>query len=105
VKCLRFLQLYRPPDDANHRESLFDALKKILTKTEVSDSINKSNADHSVLFEAVSLLITYGSSVNSKLHSQAIALLGRFISVKDANIRYLGLDTMGRLAKQVLCTN
>ena len=28
-----------------------------------------------------------------------VALLGRFIAVKDANIRYLGLEAMTRLAR------
>ena len=28
-----------------------------------------------------------------------MTLLGKFIAVKDANIRYLGLDAMGRLAR------
>jgi len=30
--------------------------------------------------------------------SQAIVLLGRFISVREPNIRYLGLETMTRFA-------
>lgn len=32
------------------------------------------------------------------MKSQAIALLGRFISVREPNIRYLGLETMARMA-------
>ena len=32
------------------------------------------------------------------LQGNAIALLGRFISIREANFRYLGLETMARLA-------
>ena len=29
----------------------------------------------------------------------AVHLLGRFVSVKEANIRYIGLETMAKLAQ------
>ncbi len=32
------------------------------------------------------------------LHGSAIGILGRFISVREPNIRYLGLETMSRMA-------
>ena len=102
VKCLRLLQLYRPPAEQDKKDQLNEALRKILIKSDSSESANKANADHAILFEAVNLLILYGpAEADQRLHQQALALLGRFISVKDANIRYLGLDTMGRMAKQV----
>lgn len=96
VKSLRFLQYYEAPDKTQ-RDLLFEVLNHILTRTEVSDSVNKSNADHSILFEAVTLVIHYGNDVTPQLRDSTIALLGRFISVKEANIRYLGLDAMNRL--------
>jgi len=100
VKLLRFLQLYPPPTDSSTHSKLNDILRKILTQTEVSDKVNKSNADHSILFEAVNLIIIYGSEGSDPaLRSKAMNLLGRFISVREPNIRYLGLDAMGRLAR------
>jgi len=35
----------------------------------------------------------------TELQDKALALLGRFISVKEPNIRYLGLETMSRLGR------
>lgn len=99
VKLLQFLQLYPQPADANQRTKLTDALNHIIEKTEVSESVNKSNADHAILFEAVNLIIHHGESSLPELRSQAMSLLGRFIAVKEPNIRYLGLETMSRLAR------
>lgn len=57
VKLLKFLQLFPPPADGSQREKLDEALDRIMTKTEVSTSVNKSNADHCILFEAVNVII------------------------------------------------
>ncbi|CAM9271765.1 unnamed protein product, partial [Discosporangium mesarthrocarpum] len=99
VKLLKFLQLYPPPVDRSQKEKLREVLDRILTKTEVSQSVNKSNADHSILFEAVNLIIHQGPDGDDGLRKKAMGLLGRFISVKEPNIRYLGLETMSRLAR------
>lgn len=69
IKLLKFLQLYphalgkgengdketAPGSNAAHIPQLTTIITKILSETDVSDSINKSNADHAVLFEAVNL--------------------------------------------------
>jgi AP-2 complex subunit alpha len=99
VKCLRLLQYYKMPAEKNQSELLNEILGNILIKTEVSESQNKSNADHSVLFEAINLVIMYAGDAASYLKDQVCTLLGRFIAVKDPNIRYLGLDAMTRMAK------
>lgn len=99
VKCLRFLQYYRVPADHHQLEMLSEVLGKILVKTEASESNNKSNADHSILFEAINLVILYGNECPPHLKEHCINLLGRFISVKDPNTRYLGIDAMTRMAK------
>lgn len=98
VKCLRFLSLYRAPDDSAQETRLNEALTKIITQTDGGGSVNKSNADHAVLFQAVNLIIHYGHDANERLRHQAMTLLGRFISTRDGNIRYLGLESMARLA-------
>jgi len=102
VKLLRFLQYYPPVESSSQRDNLREILDTILTKTEVTQSVNKNNADHSILFEAVNVVIHYniqGASRISGLHKKTTELLAKFISVKEPNIRYLGLEMMSRLAK------
>jgi AP-2 complex subunit alpha len=77
VKCLRFLQYYKIPDAAQ-MELLNDVLSKILVKTDVSESHNKSNADHSILFEAINLVLSYGVEAPSFLKEHTCSLLGFF---------------------------
>ena len=114
IKLLKFLQLYphaiSPATDNGHGSNATASLKayvsqltsvvsKILTETDVSDSINKSNADHAVLFESVNLIVVWGSAGPAQLRDGAMKLLGKFISVREPNIRYLGLMTMAKLAQ------
>eukprot|EP00429_Kryptoperidinium_foliaceum_P031082 CAMPEP_0176152370 /NCGR_PEP_ID=MMETSP0120_2-20121206/77821_1 /TAXON_ID=160619 /ORGANISM="Kryptoperidinium foliaceum, Strain CCMP 1326" /LENGTH=948 /DNA_ID=CAMNT_0017489375 /DNA_START=97 /DNA_END=2946 /DNA_ORIENTATION=+ len=105
IKLLKFLQLYPQAlgqgnengSSEQHIAQLTSVVSKILTETDVSDSINKSNADHAILFEAVNLICTWGSAGPAQLREGAMKLLGKFISVE--NIRYLGLLTMAKLAQ------
>jgi AP-2 complex subunit alpha len=113
IKLLKFLQLYphalskaengdqetAPGANGAHIPQLTSIISKILTETDVSDSINKSNADHAILFEAVNLIVCWGSSSPLALREGAMKLLGKFISVREPNIRYLGLLTMAKLAQ------
>jgi hypothetical protein len=99
IKFLKLLQLYPPPADANQADRLTESLRKILTHTAVSETVNKSNADHAILFEAVNLVLSHGRQAQPALRNQALTLLGRFISVKEPNIRYLGLEALGRFAQ------
>jgi len=125
IKLLKFLQLYphaispeanngaggpagkkgpkSPPGSPTQNKAYVSQLRsvvsKILTETDVSDSINKSNADHAVLFEAVNLIVCWGPAGPVQLRDGAMKLLGKFISVREPNIRYLGLMTMARLAQ------
>lgn len=59
-------------------------------------NVQHSNAQNAVLFEAINLAIHLDS--NSTICAQAAQLLGRFISSKETNLRYLGLETMAHLA-------
>lgn len=61
---MRLLQYYKMPAD---NELLNEILGNILIRTEGSESLNKSNADHSILFEAINLVIFYGSDAASYL--------------------------------------
>jgi AP-2 complex subunit alpha len=64
--------------------------------TEPSRNVQHSNAQHAVLFEAISLAIHLDST--TPLVGNAALLLARFISSKETNVRYLGLDTLAHLA-------
>lgn len=114
IKLLKFLQLYpyaitqgengqgqeqSPSNNTAYVAQLTSVVSKILTETDVSDSINKSNADHAVLFEAVNLIVVWGTAGPEQLREGAMKLLGKFISVREPNIRYLGLMTMAKLAQ------
>jgi len=99
VKLLRILQYYPPPKDQNLTTKLHDVLDRIVTKTEVTQSVNKNHADHSILFEAMNVIIHLNLHGQDMLHDRAIHKLLHFINVKEGNIRYLGLDAMARLAK------
>lgn len=63
---------------------------------EPSRNVQHNNAQHAVLFEAIGLAIHLDTS--SPLVGTAAVLLARFISSKETNVRYLGLDTMAHLA-------
>jgi AP-2 complex subunit alpha len=71
---------------------------EIVNKTEVTKNVNKNNSDHSILFEAINLIIHYRDSAFEVLRKDIVALLGKFISVKEPNIRYLALDTMSKIS-------
>jgi len=113
VKLLRLLQYYAPSgrfipffvessliflsDDPALRSVLHQVLQTIMNNcAEPSRNVQHNNAQHAVLFEAIGLAIHLDAG--SPLVSTAAVLLARFISSKETNVRYLGLDTMAHLA-------
>jgi len=44
-----------------------EVLENILSKTEVTKSVNKNNATHAILFDAMKLIIAYKDIVDKKL--------------------------------------
>ncbi|SCZ92468.1 BZ3500_MvSof-1268-A1-R1_Chr5-2g07886 [Microbotryum saponariae] len=97
VKLLRLLQYYPPSEDANLRLTLHKVLERILKNSQdTPKNPQHNNALNAVLFEAINLAIHLDTE-SSIVHSAAL-LLGRFISAKETNVRYLGLDTMTHLA-------
>jgi AP-2 complex subunit alpha len=84
-------------EDSSIRSALHLVLQTIMNNcAEPSRNVQHNNAQHAVLFEAISLAIHLDSS--SPLVSTAALLLARFISSKETNVRYLGLDTLAHLA-------
>lgn len=98
VKCMRVLQYFPVPEDPSLLRALQDVTKRVLTTTEAVKNVNKNNAAHAVLFEALGLVMHF--DVERELMQQCCNMLGKFIhtSVRDPNIRYLGLENMARLA-------
>ena len=107
IKLLKFLQLYPNAVEGHdigmggneHVNQLMNIVTKILMETDVSDSINKSNADHAILFEAVNLVVVWGTTCPTEMIRGAMGRLGKFISIREPNIRYLGLMIMAKLAQ------
>ncbi|KAG6813786.1 hypothetical protein H0H92_007198 [Tricholoma furcatifolium] len=97
VKLLRLLQYYPPSEDPTIRSVLHQVLQTIMNNSsEPTRNVQHNNAQHAVLFEAIGLAIHLDSA--SSLVGTAAVLLARFISSKETNVRYLGLDTMAHLA-------
>jgi len=61
----------------------------IMKHTIVTKIVNKNNADHGILFEAIHLIIYYGNKIPEKLRNDAITYLGMFITIREPNIRLL----------------
>ncbi|XP_043724964.1 AP-2 complex subunit alpha-1-like [Telopea speciosissima] len=95
VKTMRALQYFPAIEDPNIRRSLFEVLQRILVGTDVVKNVNKNNASHAVLFEALALVMHLDAE--KEMMSQCVALLGKFIAVREPNIRYLGLENMTRM--------
>jgi len=98
VKLLKFLRYFPPPDDSQGGQVLNEILNAIFSQSESAKAgtVNHKNSLNAVLFEAINLIIHLDS--DPTLLKQTSSLLGRFITVKETNIRYLGLATMSHFA-------
>ena len=84
-------------DDPAIKNRLDNVLQTIVKNAqEIPKNAQQNNAQNAVLFEAINLAIHINP--NSEICSQSANLLGEFISSKETNIRYLGLETMAHLA-------
>jgi AP-2 complex subunit alpha len=90
--------MFPPPDDEASLTKINEILMDIVNKTEVTKNVNKNNSDHSILFEGINLIIHYKNAAYEVLRKDIVNLLGKFISVKEPNIRYLALETMAKLS-------
>lgn len=97
IKILKLLQSFPPPEHENDLTRINEILLEIVSKTEVTKNVNKNNSDHSILFEAINLIIHYKNAAFEVLRKDIVNLLGKFISVKEPNIRYLALEAMSRI--------
>ncbi|PRW60941.1 AP-2 complex subunit alpha-1-like [Chlorella sorokiniana] len=96
VKCLRVLQYFPPPEEPSVRRTLVDVIKRILGGSEQVKNVNKNNAVHAIVFEAVAVAIALEEP---ELMAMGVALLAKFLSVREPNLKYLALENMARLAE------
>ncbi|RYP70936.1 hypothetical protein DL769_004807 [Monosporascus sp. CRB-8-3] len=79
------------------REMIRDSLQKILNLAmETNKNVQQNNAQNAVLFEAINLIIHLDTEHD--LMKQISSRLGRFITSRETNVRYLGLEAMTHLA-------
>jgi len=120
IKLLRILQFFPPAlyDDYSLKQCNELLEKQLVTQSagptvsptkgkvrqigkhtkENAEKLNRANVEHSVLFEAMNLVVHLDTMCDVENLKSATTLLGGFVSSKEANIRYLGLETMARLA-------
>ncbi|KAI1388205.1 Adaptor protein complex AP-2 alpha subunit [Hypoxylon trugodes] len=97
VKLLRLLQYFPPSEDSHVREMIRESLQKILNLAmETNKNVQQNNAQNAVLFEAINLIIHLDTE--HALMKQISTRLGRFITSRETNVRYLGLEAMTHLA-------
>lgn len=74
-----------------------ESLQRILdTASDTPKNVQQNNAQNAVLFEAINLAIHLDSETG--LMTQIAVRLGRFITSRETNVRYLGLEAMTHLA-------
>jgi AP-2 complex subunit alpha len=84
-------------DDTHVRDIIRESLQQIMhAATEMPKNVQQNNAQNAVLFEAINLLIHLDSEHN--LMMQISSKLGKFITSRETNVRYLGLDAMTHFA-------
>lgn len=98
VKVLKVLQFFPPPQSQSTLNAINEFMMRVMQKTEVSKNVNRNNSDHSILFEVFNLIIHYGDESFEVLRDDTIKLLGQYIDVREANIKYLALETMSRMS-------
>ena len=96
VKCMRVLQYYPTPEDPEYRQAETDVIHQIFTGTNMVRNVNKNNALHSVLFEAVNLANMLDLEDRTLL-TESIETLGSFVEMEEPNIVYLGLQYLTKM--------
>ncbi|KAJ8569820.1 hypothetical protein K7X08_006397 [Anisodus acutangulus] len=86
---IRLLRLLRAlgQDDTDASDAMNDLLAQVATKTE-----SNKNAGNAILYECVAAIMSVED--NGGLRVLAINILGRFLSNRDNNIRYVALNML-----------
>jgi AP-2 complex subunit alpha len=70
-----------------------------------TDAISRNNAENAILFEAINVVIHLDKKADKEVRRSAAQLLGKFVGAREANTRYLGLESMTRLASNDLISD
>ncbi|KAJ5106676.1 Clathrin/coatomer adaptor adaptin-like N-terminal [Penicillium angulare] len=89
VKILRFLRVLARGDAATS-EMINDILAQVATNTDSS-----KNVGNAILYEAVLTILDI--EADSGLRVLGVNILGKFLSNKDNNIRYVALNTLNKV--------
>lgn len=98
MKLYKTLQLWSPPEDKGTLSLVSEIVTKVLKKTDASEVLNKNNIEYGLLFEVINVIIHYDESLDKKLMNIVTDILVMFICSSRSNFRYLGLESMCRLA-------
>jgi AP-2 complex subunit alpha len=96
VKVLRALQYFPAPEDPAVLKTLKAAIRNILSGNDPVKNPNKNNAVHAIVFEAAATAVSID---DEELMVLVVGLMVRFLAVRDANLRYLALENLGRLSQ------
>jgi len=97
VKLLKILQILPAPVKESTLNAVNTLLNNIVTRVEISSSVYKNNAEHSILFEAINVISHYGKAASIKVKNNVLAILNKYISVREPNIRYLALEALSKM--------
>ncbi|KAK4485779.1 hypothetical protein RD792_008426, partial [Penstemon davidsonii] len=86
IRLLRLLRVLGQ-GDADTSDTMNDILAQVATKTE-----SNKNAGNAILYECVATIMSIED--NSGLRVLAVNILGRFLSSRDNNIRYVALNML-----------
>jgi AP-1 complex subunit gamma-1 len=96
VKLLRLLQLLGVGSD-EASDAMNDILAQVATNTETA-----KNAGNAILYECVKAIMSIEAEAG--LRVLAVNILGRFLLNRDNNIRYVALNTLGKVVAKDMDT-
>ncbi|KAF8821456.1 adaptin n terminal region domain-containing protein [Cardiosporidium cionae] len=115
VKLLRMLQFLPPPSVMDSVVFINEVIRKLILRhptqsipnpanfsrrrnRQFLEAMNRFNIGHAILFEAINVGIHYENSLDLEIKEMVITKLGTLLTLKEPNVRYIGLDAMARMA-------
>ncbi|EFJ19547.1 hypothetical protein SELMODRAFT_233268 [Selaginella moellendorffii] len=95
VKTMQALQLLPLLEDPSSVRLLLELLERVVIGTDITQSINKTNVMHAALFEAMELIMLIDTQ--QSLIPRCMVSLSKFVSLREPNLRCLGMRVLARL--------